>query len=228
MNRLPLVFALSCAGLAAVAAPVPKDNEGRIMRLYGAPHDPDKGAEFRPSGDTLRIIVPDEPRLLSAWTHARNAPCVWRDVAGDFTVSVRVSFPIRSEVPRGHTDRGKPHAGGGLVVWTDAQHFLTATRNEQPFGAKPTEHFRCEVCLPERSRSAQDYSALNRSGFLRVQRTGNELEASYSTDGKKWTSLGSHEAAWGDTVKVGVIAENTLRGPFEAVFDEYVLTRTKQ
>jgi regulation of enolase protein 1 (concanavalin A-like superfamily) len=199
-----------------------------MHRIYGSPHDPDKGTEFQPAGDALRICVLEAPRLLSARTRVFNAPRLWRDVEGDFTVTVRVSFTIRSKVPPvGNARLDARHAGGGLVVWSDPSNFLTATRNEQPFDGKPASHFHCEIRVPERSRSALNYSAVDRAGFLRVQRTGKLLEASFSADAKEWTSLDSAEAEWGDTVKVGVIAENAFQARFEVVFDKYVLVRSK-
>ena len=79
MSRSLIVGVLMAPVL--VAAPVPKDDTdaGRMQRIYGSVHDPDKGAEFKPSGNSLRIIVPEEQRLLSAWHKVSNAPRVWRE-----------------------------------------------------------------------------------------------------------------------------------------------------
>src|SRR4051812_14203958 len=98
---LPVVFLV--AG-AALAAPVPKeDDAARMVRVYGIAEDPDKDTGFKPSGDTLHLILPQEKRLLG-WRTA-NAPRVWREVRGDFTVAVRVSFPIRAEIPPKHDEK---------------------------------------------------------------------------------------------------------------------------
>ena len=105
------------------AAPVPKeDDAARMRRIYGSAHDPDQGAAFKPSGDTLRITLPQERRLLDAWNKIANAPRVWRDVRGDFTVSARVSFPVREKVPPRHIQGEDACAGGGLVVWAEPSH----------------------------------------------------------------------------------------------------------
>jgi regulation of enolase protein 1 (concanavalin A-like superfamily) len=212
-----------------VAAPVPKDDTdaGRMNRIYGSVHDPHKGAEFRPSGNSLQITVPQERRLLSAERKVFNAPRVWREVEGDFTVTVRAAFPIRSDIAAKQGPYSQSHAGGGLVVWLDPENFLTATRDERPFGGKEAEYFRGEAVIADRRRSDAELAEIGQSGSLRVQRKGKEFAVRYSTDGKEWKSLCSHKVEWGEKVKVGVIAENDFRAPFEIMFDGYTLTLAK-
>jgi regulation of enolase protein 1 (concanavalin A-like superfamily) len=197
-----------------------------MTRIYGSTYDPDKGADFKPSGDTLRIAVPGEPRLLGPWCKVFNAPRVWREVTGDFTVTVRVSFPIRSKIPPQHEDESvsEVRASGGLVVWTDTENFMTVTRDERKYDGEPGEYFRAETLVEGVAQSFAEYSAPGQSGYLRAQRNGKVLVGRYSLDGKKWTLLHWREGEWGNTVKVGVVAENSFRAPFEAVFDEYALT----
>jgi hypothetical protein len=139
-----------------------------------------------------------------------------------------VSFPIRSAVPDGLAGEYERHAGGGLVVWNSDENFLTVTRDEWPHDNKPAVQFRGEARTAGRARSDTESSALDRSGYLRVQRKGTELEGSYSTDGTKWTLLHSYAGDWRDTLKVGVVAENSFKAPFEIVFDEYAITFAKE
>ena len=74
-----------------VAAPVPKDetDAGRMQRIYGSVHDPDKVAEFKLSGDSLQIIVPKEephsttPRACGARSRViSRRPSGWRSPSG--------------------------------------------------------------------------------------------------------------------------------------------------
>jgi regulation of enolase protein 1 (concanavalin A-like superfamily) len=211
-----------------MAAPVPREDDvGRMHRIYGTTHDPDDGAEFRPSGNTLRIVVPHEPRLLSPWSKMFNAPRVWREVRGDFTATVRVSFPIRSAIPRKHEEVSESRSGGGLVVWLDEQNLLTVTRDEHEFEGEPGEFFRSELRNEGSATGYSKYSAPTQSGYVRAERTEKQFVGSYSTDGKTWKRLDSYELEWGESTRVGVVAENSYKAPFEIVFDEYVLTRTK-
>ena len=48
------------------------------------------------------------------------------------------------------------------------------------------------------------------------------------TDGKKWKPLCLHELVWGDRVKVGVVAENSFKAPFDVAFDGYTITFAKE
>jgi regulation of enolase protein 1 (concanavalin A-like superfamily) len=209
------------------AAPVPRDEAGRIVRVYGSALDPDKGAEFRTTGAALHISVPLEPRLLAPGKLV-NAPRVWREVRGNFTVSVRVSFPVRPKVPVQHPDADAARAGGGLVVWLDDEHFLTLTRDERADDGKPGERYRSEWYQEGSVRGSADYGAPRRSVYLRVMRWEKGLSCSYSPDAKKWQPIGRYAIEWGDVLKVGVVAENGFKAPFEVAFDEYALAQTNQ
>jgi hypothetical protein len=196
MGRLLIAGLLTTSVLAA--APVPRDEAGRIARLYGTTHDPDKGAEFRCAGNTLIVTTPLEPRLLAPAKGVLNAPRVWREVRGAFTATVRVSFPIRSAVPARHEDAVASRAGGGLVVWFDDANFLTLTREERESDGRPGEYFRSE-CSHNGSRGGYaDFAKPQRSGYLRVLRWEKGLKCSYGPDGKTWTALGSYPCEWGE------------------------------
>lgn len=214
--------------LVLAAAPVPKDEAGRIARVYGTTHDPDTGAEFRNAGDTLIITTPLETRLLAPFWKLTNAPRAWREVRGSFTVTVRVSFHIRPAIPAKHEPAYVSRAGGGLVIWHTEESYLTLTRDERENDDKPAESYRSEYCHKDVIRGSADYTELHRSGHLRVMRREKGLDCSYSFDGKKWTPVGSYAIAWGDTLKVGVVAENGYKAPFAAAFDDYSLTLTKE
>jgi regulation of enolase protein 1 (concanavalin A-like superfamily) len=225
MSRAAFALLLGAAATAG-AAPVPKDDEvARVWRLYGTPHDPDKGTEFKPDRGTLHVIVPAEHRRLDAVNRTANAPRVWRDVRGDFTAVVRVSFPIRAEVPPKHLNRVSGFASGGLVVWVDDENFLTVTRAESDFNNKPGERFHGEFRAAGNVRTVTERTESKQSAYLRVQRKGKVFEGSYSSDGKTWEILDSHEAAWPEVLKVGVVAENNYKAPFEVVFSEYTITK---
>ena len=186
MSRFLLLGFLTTSVLAA--APVPKDEAGRITRVYGTVHDPDKGAELRTAGDTLHFSVPLGPRLFVPFKGVHNAPRVWREVRGNFVVSVKVSFPIRTAIPPRHKDAAAARAGAGLVVWLDEESYLTLTRDERESDGKPGEYFRSEWCQKISNRSSADFAAPGRSGYLRVERWEKGLNCSHSLDGKKWTA----------------------------------------
>lgn len=227
MNRF-LLAGLLVAPALVVAAPVPKDETGRIARVYGTIHDPDKGAEFRNVGDTLILGVPLAPRLFAPFEKIANGPRVWRDVRGNFTVTVRVSFPIRPKIPEKHKDAAIARASGGLVVWLNQDSYLTFTRDERASDSAPGEYFRSEWCHKGSIQGAAHYTTPQRSGYLRIVRWDKGLACSYNPDGKKWKSLDSYPIEWGEVLKVGVVAENGFQAPFEVTFDEHALAITKE
>src|SRR5262245_15249077 len=189
---LRLVILLPLLAFPLAAAPVPRDEAGRITRLYGTVHDPDKGADFRNVGDTLIVRLPLEPRLIAPARSIANAPRVWREVRGNFTATVRVSFPVRPAIPATHeAETNTEHrAGGGLVVWLDESNLLTLTRDERDCDGKPGEYFR-SYCSHNGSRSGYaDYVKPQRAGYLRVLHWEGGIHCKYSLDGKKRVALG--------------------------------------
>ena len=97
-------------------APVPK---AKLIEFYkpgwDRPIDPDRDCKFRASRDSLTIEVPAKVHDLYANFKLANAPCLLRDVTGDFTVEVRVSGPFHATEKS--TLQGQPaYTTGGLLI----------------------------------------------------------------------------------------------------------------
>jgi regulation of enolase protein 1 (concanavalin A-like superfamily) len=228
MTRL-LPFLLLPLASYAVSAPVPKeDGAAEMRRIYGVTVDPEEVCKFESKDGSLRITLPNYPRLLSPWSKVFNAPRVWREVTGDFTVALRVSFPIRPMIPPKHQNVTQSRASGGLVVWADDDDFVTVTRDERETDGEPAEFFRAEANCGGRARGYAEYRAPAEFGYLQLQRKGKEVTSHFSSDGKKWKPLFTFEAGWSDAVKVGVVAENSYNAEFTATFTEYTLTVPKK
>ena len=171
---------------------------------------------------------PPKSRAFSDPGARSSTPRAGREVQGDFTATVRVTFPIWSKIPAKHLEVSESRAGGGLVVWTDDENFMTVTRDEREIGDEPGEFFRTEVRNESIAGGCAEYTAPKEFGYLRAQRKGQRFEGSYSTDGTKWKALCSAPGGVGEKVRVGVVAENSFKAPFEIVFDKYVLTLAQQ
>jgi len=69
---------------------------------------------------------------------------------------------------------------------------------------------------------------LEKPAYLRLERRGALLNATWSLDGKTWTRLslgkGTRGFVLGRKVKVGVVAESTTPGEFKPEFDQFQLT----
>src|SRR5436309_686093 len=101
------VFALLFGTAAFVcAAPVPPENDAaRLSRIFGTKSDPSENAKYEMDGEKLRITATAWEALANMPRNAfgrpifanrfpdlrpEGAPRVWREVAGDFAVIVRV------------------------------------------------------------------------------------------------------------------------------------------
>jgi hypothetical protein len=251
MTRAGL-FALVLASAAfAIAAPVPKENDAaRMVRIYGTRADPRDEAQYQMRGDALRVFLParelpppwdskeeaPSPELRALWnwkpTPTDGSSRVWRDVAGDFTVVVRVSFSLRKAAAR--DDRWLPRVAG-LAVWSgDKDHFGMIRCEERVKGVAPGQFlvrdaFQSILTHPTGMRTSNGEPGDSAGeALLRVERAGNSVRGAFSRDGKKWTDLSAEEVDWKGMVKVGVYVKHFTDAPFEATFDEYKLTVAKK
>jgi hypothetical protein len=230
------ILALLCIS-PIVAAPVPKeDDAARMRRIYGAVVDPDEDCRFEILGDKLQITIPGTFHSLTSpfiRPQALNAPRVWKEVKGNFTATLRVSFRLRAApeqevvLEAGGPTFGPP-SGGGLVVWDGADNFSVASRDERPANGEAAGVFCFERHSPKGSQAAARHLTPGDSAYLRITRAGQKAVAEYSEDGKKWRELHTVEVAWGETVKVGVFAHTRNKKGFMATFDEYTLTTPKK
>jgi len=203
-----------------------------MSSIYGAVHDPDGDCQFGMRGEALRVTVPPDPHVFAGSVAAAtdNAPCVWRDVEGDFTVSVRVSVPVW-EAPGPEPSGGEryiPYATAGLVVHAAKLHGLRLVWKQRATEEGVREGFYCELNRPVRY-DGPNWFDKDETGpaYLRIARTGNAVSFGWSRDGKAWTDREA-EVDWGRRVKVGVLAENTARAPLTATFDRYTLVQPKK
>src|SRR5262245_23570907 len=94
MLRCCAILVLACVPIMAIAAPIPKEDDAvRIRRVYGETIDPDRDCKFEMTGEKLRLTIPGKQHFVERKLY--NAPRVAREIEGDFTLTVRVTFPIR-------------------------------------------------------------------------------------------------------------------------------------
>jgi len=228
MPRRAVLWLLVCAPLAAVAAPIPpEDDRAKIQRIYGTWTDPDKDCTFKLNGGELKILIPaTEHRMKGAGLRApNNAPRTLREVDGDFTAVLRVAFPIPAQPG--------PKApwlifSGGLLAWESDAEYLMVRR-----GRVSVDSFREAICrqhstAKEETLAIQGCDDPAGAAFLRLKREGNKVGVGWSRDGKEWTDFPQRDVAWGGKVKVGVVAENFLGVPVEVTFDQYSLVQPKK
>jgi regulation of enolase protein 1 (concanavalin A-like superfamily) len=179
--------------------------------------------------EKLRIGIPATHHSMNANPGLDSAPRMWKEVEGDFTAIVRVAFPIRTAPDPKGTEVGSLFASAGLVAWQGDGNFIRVVRKDQTLSERPVEAHVRDQCSPRRVTSViTRYKRETGSGHIRLSRQGQIVIAAYSHDDKTWYEIEKVEVDWGSKVKVGVIAENGYKAPFEAVFDQYSLTQPKK
>ncbi len=227
MSRRYWILLLACFPFAISAAPVPPDDRAAKLALaYGVWTDPDKDCKFALKEGELRVSLPAAWHLLwpSREGSTNNAPRVLREVEGDFTAVVQVTFPLPKRVPKDFW----PYCSGGLVAWeSDKVHLIVRRSGGEVNGSEEaifSTHNTATVCR----MSVQPLDKRAESAYLRLKREGNKATTAWSRDGKKWKESDPADVAWGAKVKVGVLAENCLNDPVEIVFDQYTLILPKK
>ncbi|MBL4886622.1 MAG: DUF1349 domain-containing protein, partial [Planctomycetaceae bacterium] len=174
------------------------------------------------------ITVPNTNHDLNP-RNRLNAPRLLKKVSGDFTVQVKVTGGfIPGEKPTG---KGTPFNGAGLLIWENNKSYLRLERNA--FG-KP-ESLSCFPPLLEywsegkykgfnaktvrADEFFQDYTT-----WLKLQRKGKQMIASYSHDGKEWTVVKEFEVDFGNDISAGIAAVNTSNAEFKVAFENFKLT----
>jgi hypothetical protein len=232
------LFVLAWVGITSfVAAPAPKETDAaRMRRIYGEILDPDKDCKFEMIGDKLRIMVPGTSHSLTSPfipPQTLNAPRVWKEVKGDFTATVRVSFRLRKGTEQEVTAEAGgrsygPRSGGGLIVWGGMDNFTIVTRDERSMDGNSSGSFCFERHSPKGSQAAAGTLTPGESAYVRIARAGQKAVAEISEDGKKWKELHTVPVAWTESVKVGVFAHTRNKNGFLVTFDDYEVTVPKK
>jgi hypothetical protein len=223
---LPLAIVASCLP-AAVAAPVPKDAQGReaVLRTFGTPTDPTKEAEFAVEGRKLVVRLPKPmPRVRTRMDFPHTA----REASGDFVLQVKLSYPLSEKVPA--LGAGLCAAGGIYIADGSGDHVLFHC-GHQPCGlADGTTRWDANFFI-EYSRADRPQHHQNNTGereglpvYLRLTREKGVVTPAYSYDGKKWTSQQSGPMKLPEKVTVGVYALQTSGQPTAVTFEGLTVT----
>lgn len=226
MTRALLLAVASAAGVIATAAPIPvEDDAAKLERHYGRWTDPEKDCRYKLVGDVLTIALPEKIHYFAGigkgtGDERDTAPTVLKEVTGDFTAVVRVTCPL--QVPR--RGLGICSVTGGLLVRCPNGHYYSV---RQVMGSYISND---DILARHDQRGLEMHSRDGPVGpvFVRIRREGPTVRSAWSRDEKAWQEAKAVEAVWPATVRVGVVAENSLRTPADVVFDRYSLTQPKK
>lgn len=200
-----------------------RNAEASAATSWGEEVDPDADVEVQRSDDSLTMEVPAKAHLLAHERDTMNAPRVLAPVAGDFVVTVQVSAkfrPVRPSTLKGFSSR----QAAGLVIWKDEKNYLVFQRRAELEDDQVVHQVVLQELLGGNKGVSRRQPASEGPTFLRLERKGDQIAASFSDDGKAWKPLKPLDAAWLDKeVKVGVIAANTSPTPHAVKFEGYSL-----
>lgn len=217
---------VAAAGLADTE-PVAIDGWGRVT-------DPDRDCKLTAEKGKLTVTVPGTNHNLNPAV-GMNAPRVLREVEGDFTATVKVT----GEFDPGETASlpgGGPFNGAGLLVWADDRNYLRVERDI--WWVPEIKKHACYPPLVEYYKDGEyqdtdppgttDEFFKGKSTYLRVERKGKMVTASYSHDGKKWTAAKEVAVDLPRKVRVGVAAVSTSAKPFAVEFEGFEVAAGKK
>jgi hypothetical protein len=220
MHRLAASLLCAAVAFAAFAAPAPVYRTPRASEVWvkgwDEPLDPTGDSRFSRKGGRLALTVRGHRPGTTDFT---RVPCLLREVEGDFDLRVRVGGDFGQ---RGLAADDRRLAG--LVVQGDGG-FVRFARSA--IGGKSL------ICLfikdyhPGHHHRERLSTQGTPPAHLHLVRRGDRLSFR-SDEGVNWGE-GYEESGYllPRKVKVGVFAEATAEGTFEAVFDQFSLTTLK-
>ena len=144
------------------------------------------------------------------WLLNRSSPRLLRSISGDFVAQTSCRPTSPPSQIEAEPDPAQKPAIGGLLLWKDAHNFLRLTR-----GGRGKWDIALDGCLnsedimlgcgllpgPNSPQALPDEWV-----FLRLQRTGAQVQGLCSSDGQHWFSLGQVTFPISDPVELGLHA----------------------
>ena len=230
------LYRLACSVIAFgafgafAAEPDPEPDSNPFQTGWAKPVDPDKDCKFRREKGGLTIVVPGKDHDLGVERGLMNSPRLLRDVEGDFVAEVRVGGTFAPSTDATTTER-IPFVGAGLVLMAGDKTYVRLERAALRTGGEVKTYANWELRREgkwELAGMAVDCPLKEKSTWLRLQRKGDELLASVSEDGKKWTELKTLDVKLPAKVQVGVSAGTTSSEVFSPFFDRFTLRKGRR
>ena len=195
----------------------------RTKLAWQPPTDPDGDCKFKEDNGKLTITVPAKAHLLNVEGNAKNSPRLLSDIEGDFTVQVRVGgdFAFGAATTDGG---GLSWIGAGLLLWGDDNTFLRLERAKWAGRPDWPSYANWEVCEGGKVKPPKlNFKLSAAETYLRLERRGKQIRASYSEDGQNWNKVTWLDIALPAKVKIGVLVGTNTARPFAPTFDQFQL-----
>jgi regulation of enolase protein 1 (concanavalin A-like superfamily) len=218
-----LVLALVAAAPAPDKKPARRD-EPRKAAGWGELVDPSGQCKVRLDDAGVTVEVPAGSFDLYPESQKVNAPRLVQDASGDFAVQVKVVGKVMGEKGAEAPGRDVAFNAATLLIWQDENNFVRLDRAGFHKAGKPNHQTYYHIYQGGKRAVHEGRKLPVKDSWLRLERKGGKVTASWSEDGKKWQSYPAQDVKLADKVKVGVAALNASSKPFAASFEELKVT----
>ena len=202
------------------------EGAGTTLPGWGQTYDPDHDCTFstvdRPK--SLSILVPPTPHDLSAELGQVNAPRVLQEMEGDFSVQVKVCGAINPVAP-GNVPGRVSFQSGGLLLWSDRINYIRLERAAINQGGATRPYASLEMRENGQFAPPQSVALMDQDTYVRLERRGNQVIGSFSSDGQQWNQLQPLNVTLPAKVRVGVAVVNAAQQPLTVRFEEFRIGR---
>jgi regulation of enolase protein 1 (concanavalin A-like superfamily) len=229
-----LALLVTAVLLVVSAFPVPGPGPGHLppaapaaaaaLPGWGDVFDPDGDCTVERQGQALSVNVPATPHDLSAELGQVNSPRVLQAVEGDFSAQVKVCGALRPTTPPSVLGR-VPFQSAGLLLWSDGGNYVRLERAGLNRNGAINSYVGFELRADSQMAGAQSSPLPEQDAWLRVERRGNQVFGSVSSDGRRWTALQPINVTFPAKVQVGVAVVNAAQQPLSVRFEEFQLGR---
>jgi regulation of enolase protein 1 (concanavalin A-like superfamily) len=205
------------------AAPPPKAMA--TIEPLGPLIDPKRDCQARREGNAFEIIIPPGPHVTFPDGKTNDSPRALTEVNGDFTIQVKIGKDIR---PGTDPLKSFPFVfqGAGILLWQDPQNYVRFERAvlvSSDMGS--VHHLLVENCTDGRPGKGAQLPVRDAPLVVRLERRGNALNCTYSSDGKSWLPVKKFVVPLASRVNVGISASNASPREFRARFEDLSLNR---
>ena len=222
---------LSCLLVLTVvaAAPAPGDKparEGGAQKVEGWGEFTDAGGQSKARKDGARVTIEVPAGSFDLYPESQNvnAPRLLQDATGDFSVQVKVVGKVMGEKGAEATGRDVAFNAATLLIWQDENNFVRYDRAGFHKAGKPNHQTYYHIYQDGKRTAHLNRPLAVKDSWLRLERKGDKVIASWSQDGKSWQNYPAQDVKLPDKVKVGVAALNASSKSFVASFEELKLT----
>lgn len=206
------------AGPAEVIAAPPA-----VEAAWGTPEDPAGDCRIEAGDDSATIEVPGTVHHLGVEPGRDQAPRIMQPADGHFVAEVRVVGEVRPVEPPAPTS-DVAFQGAGLLLHGRVDGLIRLERAAFARGGTLRTYILFEHHRPGLPMDAQMGEYPGGPVWLRLERRGTAVDASYSVDRTTWQRLRTFD--FGDVhPTVGVAATNTAASPLRAKFEGFRLEK---